>query len=47
MKSKDNKECIRNCIFAVNGVCHLKDTHGLKQPECPYREGNQAAISVL
>lgn len=43
------KQCIRNCIFAVGGVCRLKHTQGidLKGLDCPYREGNQDAISVL
>ncbi len=42
-------ECIRNCIFAVNGVCTLKHTQGveIKGWECPYKEGNQSAISIL
>lgn len=43
----NNKECTRNCIFALEGVCRLENTHGLKQPQCPFREGSQAAISVL
>ena len=41
-----NKECVRNCMFAVDGVCRLKDTHAVKQPECPYREGSLTAFSV-
>ncbi len=43
----NNQECIRNCVFSVDGVCRLENTHGLKQPQCPFREGSQAAISVL
>lgn len=43
------KECIRNCIFSVNGTCTLNHTQGIdrKGPECPYKEGTQAAISIL
>jgi len=47
MNQMRNKECIRNCLYAVDGVCRLEHTHGLKQPECPFREGSQAVISVI
>jgi len=47
MKNMIKKECISNCIFAVDGVCRLEHTHGIKQPECPYREGEQASVSTL
>lgn len=40
-----NKEC-QNCIFAVDGVCRLEHTHGLKQPECPYKEETASSLSV-
>jgi len=42
-----HQDCLRNCIFSVNGVCRLKHTQGLKEPQCPYREGSQAVMSVL
>jgi len=40
-----NKECI-NCMYAVDGACRLENTNGLKQPECPYKEGSLSAFSV-
>ncbi|NLO98526.1 MAG: hypothetical protein GX091_10765 [Peptococcaceae bacterium] len=46
-KQKTVRECAHNCIYAIDGVCRLEYMHGPKQPECPYKEGNQAVTSVL
>ncbi|NLM20277.1 MAG: hypothetical protein GX207_00815 [Peptococcaceae bacterium] len=46
-KQKTVRECMHNCIFAIDGACRLEYTSGLKQPECPYKEGNQAVTTVL
>lgn len=40
-----NKECA-NCMFAIEGVCRLNNTNGIKQPECPYKDGSIATLSV-
>ncbi|WP_199698291.1 MULTISPECIES: cleavage protein [unclassified Dehalobacter] len=41
------KECAKECIYAVDGVCRLENNHGLKAPECPNRDGSLAAVSIL
>ncbi|MGI6449379.1 MAG: cleavage protein [Desulfitobacteriia bacterium] len=41
-----NKECTWDCIYSVNGVCRLENTHGRKNPQCPFKEGNQTAASL-
>jgi len=46
-RQKTIRECTHSCIFAIDGVCRLEYTRDLKQPECPYKEGNQAVTTVL
>lgn len=40
-------ECVRDCIYATEGVCRLKNNPVQKKPQCPYREGTLTAISLL
>lgn len=40
-------ECVRDCIYAVEGICCLKNRPSQKLPQCPFREGTLAAITIL
>lgn len=41
-----DKQC-KNCIYSVDGYCRLENTHGLRNSNCPYKEGNGAVFSVF
>lgn len=40
------KECNHNCAFSIDGRCRLENVHGIKKPQCPFREGNLNSFSV-
>jgi len=42
-----DKQCNRNCIYAVDGHCRLEKACRIEEPNCPYQEGNMSILNII